>query len=121
MRLVFTACLLVCGLQAGCAQHRIPAIDPTGEHIFSGTTTLASHDLLGGGLFHRHHQPPAAVAPAAVAIDPQVKPPCAPPVEAVPVIPVVPVPIVAVPQNPVPVAITAPPPACEPPPERGPE
>jgi hypothetical protein len=123
LRFVLAVGLFACGWQSGCAQHRIPAIDPTGEHIFSGTTTLASHDLFNGGLFHKHHQPAAAgvVAPAAVAVDPQIKPPCAPPIEAVPVVPLVPVPIVAVPQNPLPVAIAGPPVACEPPAYRGPE
>jgi uncharacterized repeat protein (TIGR01451 family) len=90
--------------QLGCAQCRIPAIDQTGQHIFAGTTTLANHNLLNGGLFH-HRQQPAAVAPIAV-VDPLVKPPCQPPVEAVPVVPVVPLataPVVAVPQNPLPV------------------
>src|SRR5688572_29472237 len=60
-----------CSGAVGCAQHRVPAIDPTGRHIFSGTTTLASHDW--GHLFH-HRQPaatapvgPLAVAPAIVA------------------------------------------------------
>lgn len=46
----------------GCAQHRIPAFDPTGERIFSGTTTLATHDWLHG-LFAHHRQPPAVVPP----------------------------------------------------------
>src|SRR5687767_5141672 len=41
---------LASGGMVGCAQHRLPAIDPTGQRIFSGTTTLAHHDLLGGGL-----------------------------------------------------------------------
>lgn len=113
LRLVVLAGLLACASQLGCAQCRIPAIDPTGEHIFSGTTTLASHDL--GGLFHRHHQP-AAVAPVA-AIGPPVQPPCQPPVqppvEAVPVVPVIPVaPIIAAPVQPV---------AAPCPLERGPE
>src|SRR6185295_1052622 len=94
-RSILCAALLGCGMQLGCANCRLPAIDPTGQHIFAGTTTLAHHDLLNGGLFHKHHQP-AAVA----AVDPPVKPPCQPPVEAVPVVPVVPVPVpvVAVPQ-----------------------
>jgi len=47
---------------AGCAQHRLPAIDPTGERIFSGTTTLATHDLLHG-LFSHHRQPPVVPPP----------------------------------------------------------
>src|SRR5207248_10835314 len=100
-RSVVCAALLTCALQLGCANCRLPAIDPTGQHIFSGSTTLASHDLLNGGFLHRHHQP-SAVAPVA-ALDLPVKPPCQPPIEAVPVIPVVPVPVVAVPQNPLPV------------------
>lgn len=103
LRVIFCAWLVAaCGVN-GCAQHRIPAIDPTGQHLFSGTTTLATHDWL-----HKHHQqtvvpvgPPVVAGPAAVA--PPVKPPCTPPVEAVPVIPVTPAPIVAIPQNPVPV------------------
>src|SRR5262245_44987677 len=102
------AALVACAGQLGCAQCRLPAIDPTGQHIFSGTTTLAHHDLLGGGLFHHHRQQPAAVAPVApiAVVDPPVKPPCQPPIEAVPVVPVVPLataPLVAVPQNPLPV------------------
>src|SRR5437762_10842382 len=89
LRLALAAGLFACAAQLGCAQCRIPAIDPTGQHVFAGTTTtLASHDLLSGGLFHRHHQP-AAVAPVA-AIEPAVKPPCPPPVEAIPVVPVIP-------------------------------
>jgi uncharacterized repeat protein (TIGR01451 family) len=105
-RRVLAAWLIVAGGLVGCAQHRIPAIDPTGQHIFSGTTTLASHDLLGR-LHHRHHQPqlvpvgPPVVAGPVAAVPAPVKPPCAPPIEAVPVVPVAPVPIVAVPQNPV--------------------
>src|SRR5262245_18289893 len=103
---VIAAALLACAGQLGCAQCRIPAIDPTGQHIFSGTTTIAHHDLLGGGLFHHRQQPAAvaAVAPIAV-VDPPVQPPCYPQVQAVPVVPVVPLapaPVVAVPQNPLP-------------------
>jgi uncharacterized repeat protein (TIGR01451 family) len=105
-RLAVAAWFIIASGPLGCAQHRIPAIDPTGQHIFSGTTTLASHDWLHG--LHKHHQPqtvpvgpPIVAGPAAVAPVP-VKPPCTPPIEAVPVIPVTPVPIVAAPQ-PVPV------------------
>src|SRR5262245_24212590 len=119
-RLALAIGLLACSCQLGCAQHRIPAIDRTGEHLFSGTTTLATHDLLHGGLFHKHHQP-AAVAPVAAVAPPPIQPPCNPPVEAVPVVPVVPAPVVAVPQNPLPAAIVAPAPACEPAAYRGPE
>lgn len=104
--------LLLCVWQAGCAQIRIPAIDPTGEHIFAGTTTLAPHEGLRGGL-HGQNQPAVAVAPAATAIAPPVKPPCAPPVEAVPVVPFVPAPVVAVPQNPLP-AVPVVPAVCGP-------
>ncbi len=108
--------MLACVWQLGCAQCRLPAIDPTGQHIFSGTTTLANHDLLGGGLFHHRQQP--AVAPAApvapvapLAVAPPVQPPCQPPIEAVPVVPVLPAaPLVAVPHNPLPVM----PVACNP-------
>src|SRR4051794_28369682 len=103
-------------LPSASAQFAIPAIDPTGQHIFNGKTTLA-HDFPGSGLFHKNQAPtpiappiiaapaaPVAVAPTApIAIAP-VKPPCTPPVEAVPVFPVVPQPIIAVPQNSFPVA-----------------
>jgi len=98
-----------CASQLGCAQCRLPAIDPTGQHIFSGTTTtLATHELLNGGLFH-HRQQPTAIAPVS-AIEAPVKPPCQPPVEAIPVVPVVPLapaPVVAVPHNPLPVMLVA--------------
>jgi uncharacterized repeat protein (TIGR01451 family) len=112
-------CLAAISGLIGCAQHRIPAIDPTGQHLISGTTTVASHDLLHG-LFHRHHQPsvvpvgpPVIAGPAAAAPAP-VQPPCTPPIEAVPVIPVVPAPVVAVPQNPLPPAVLVVPAACPP-------
>src|SRR5262245_6271131 len=92
-RLVIAAWLIAASGFAGCAQHRIPAIDQTGQHLFSGTTTLATHDLLHG-LFHKHHQatvvpvgPPIVTGPAVAPPDP-VKPPCSPPIEAVPVVPV---------------------------------
>jgi uncharacterized repeat protein (TIGR01451 family) len=113
-RVSIAAWLIVSGL-FGCAQHRIPAIDPTGQSLFSGTTTLASHDL--GGLFHRHREP-AVVAPAQ-AIAPAAPPPCMPPIEAVPVVPVIAAPIMAVPQNPLPAVVVPPP--CEEPVYRGPE
>jgi uncharacterized repeat protein (TIGR01451 family) len=103
MRWLIAAALAASCSQPGCAQHRLPAIDPTGERIFSGTTTLALHDLFHGGL-HRHHQPqPAAVAPvtpiavvpaapaAPLAVVPVAPPPCTPPVAVTPVVPVVPV------------------------------
>jgi uncharacterized repeat protein (TIGR01451 family) len=102
--------LIAGGGQSGCAQHRIPAIDPTGQSIFSGTTTLASHEF-GHGLFHKHHQPQAAPA-AATAVVPAVQPPCMPPVQVVPVVPVIPQPVVAVPQYPLPASVI--PVACGP-------
>jgi uncharacterized repeat protein (TIGR01451 family) len=88
--------LVAGGASTGCARHQIPAIDPTGQHIFSGTTTLASHDWL----FHRHHDAQPAVAPVAapaVTVAP-IQPPCTPPVAVVPVAP--PQPLVAVPLAP---------------------
>src|SRR6478735_2491637 len=109
-RVAMFAWLLVAGGPPGCAQHRIPAIDPTGQHIFSGTTTFAAHDWLGGGLLHKHQQQtvvpvgPPVIAGPAVAQPPPTKPPCMPPVEAIPVVPMAP-PIVAVPQNPLPAVV----------------
>lgn len=107
------AALLLSGCAVGCAQIRIPAIDPTGERFFSGTTTLESH-----GLFHhkRDPQPAVAVAPPVVTqpvvaqpavpvlpVLPAAPPPCTPPVAAVPLVavPVAPVPIATVPVQPV--------------------
>src|SRR5437867_1976964 len=122
-QLIIVAALLAGSLQPGRAQIRIPAIDPTGQHILSGsTTTLAGHDWPGSGLFHKQQPvvpvgPPIIAAPTAAAPVP-VKPPCAPPVEAVPVFPVVPQPVIAVPQNPPPViASPAPVPSAPPGPE----
>ncbi len=81
----------------GCAQVRLPAIDPSGQRIFSGgSTTLAGPDC---PLFTR---PAAATMAPPVALGPAVKPPCNPPVVAVQ--PIVAVPIVAVPVVAVPVA-----------------
>lgn len=112
IRLLSVAAILaISGWQSGCAQCRLPAIDPTGEHLFAGTTTLASHDWLKGGHFHKHGQTAPAAAPLAAA--PPVKPPCTPPIEAVPVVPVMPVPVVAVPQNPLP-AVPVVPAVCGP-------
>src|SRR5437868_5554223 len=111
-QLIIVAALLAGSLQPSRAQIRIPAIDPSGQHILSGsTTTLAGHDWPGSGLFHKQPSvvpvgPPIIAAPIAVAPVP-VKPPCAPPVEAVPIVPLVPQPVIAVPQNSFPV--TAPP------------
>jgi uncharacterized repeat protein (TIGR01451 family) len=85
---------------AGCAHMQIPAIDPTGQGLFAGTTSFEKHH----GLFHKHHAPqPAAVAPVIAApplavqpvvvppavVQPAVvPPPCAPPIQTVPVVPV---------------------------------
>src|SRR5215217_5991033 len=33
-------CLAMAGLLGGCAQWRVPAIDPSGEGIFAGTTAV---------------------------------------------------------------------------------
>src|SRR5439155_766248 len=122
-QLIIVAALLAGSLQPGRAQIRIPAIDPSGQHIFSGsTTTLAGHDWPGSGLFHKQPSvvpvgPPIIPAPTAVPPLP-VKPPRMPPIEPVPVVPVVPQPVIAVPQNPLPV-IAAPAPVASAPP--GPE
>ena len=88
---------IVAAFAGGC---RIPAIDPTGERIFTGgTTTLASHDLAHCLPHHREA--------------PVVQPPCAPPIEVVPVVvQPAPQPIVAVPQ-PAPLAVL--PVSCGPP------
>ena len=107
------AFLLAFGGQIGVAQIRIPAIDPTGQHIFSGTTTLAPCASLTSGLLPKHGQPAAAVAPTVPIVAPPVKPPCLPQVEAVPVVPVVPVPVVAIPQYPLP-AVPVVPAVCGP-------
>ena len=85
----------------GCSHLRLPAIDPSGQRIFSGgSTTLAGPDC---PLFTR---PAVATTAPAVVAGPVVKPPCTPPVVAqpvvaVPVVPVVAVPIVAVPVAPI--------------------
>ena len=102
---------------AGC---QFPAIDQSGQRIFSGgSTSLAHHDH---GLFHHHHRdrtppavPVAVVPPAApVVVAPPaavVAPPCNPPVAVIPVQPA-PQPLVAVPAVPV---IPVQPVACAPP------
>ncbi len=97
------ACLL-----AGC---QFPAIDQSGQRIFSGSTSIAHHD---GGLFHHRRDPapvPAAVTPPVVApptvvvpgtpavVVPAAQPPCNPPIAVVPVVPQPPV--VAVPVVPI--------------------
>jgi uncharacterized repeat protein (TIGR01451 family) len=65
---------------AGCAGHRVPAIDPTGRRIFSGATTTIVSPLAECPLLHPS---PRAAQPAAVL--PTVPSPCQPaPVVAVP-------------------------------------
>src|SRR5438045_1395730 len=122
-QLIIVAALLAGSSQPGRAQIRIPAIDPTGQHILSGaTTTLAGHDWPGSGLFHKQPSvvpvgPPIIAPPSAVAPTP-VQPSCTPPVEAVPIVPLVPQPVIAVPQNSFPVtAPSAPVPSAPPGPE----
>ena len=83
------ASLLTAMTGLGCAQVRLPAIDPSGQRIFSGgTTTLVGPNC---PLFTR----PAVMTPA-------VQPPCATPVVTQPIVaqpivvqPVIPVPVVA--------------------------
>ena len=91
---------------AGC---QFPAIDPSGQRIFSGGTTGLAHH---GGLFHHHRNQPAvpvAVAPAAVVPAPAV------PVVPTPVVPVVPVVPVKPPCTPPPIAMVQPPAIAAPP------
>lgn len=96
--------LLLLTAAVGCSHLRLPAIDPSGQRIFSGgSTTLAGPDC---PLFTR---PAVATTTPAVVAGPIVKPPCTPPVVAQPVLvvpaaPVVAVPVVAVPVVAVPVA-----------------
>lgn len=106
LRQVLTLLLMASGSGLGCAQHRIPAIDPTGQSIFSGTTTLAAHDLFA----HKHRRNEAVPAAPTAPVAP-VQPPCTPPVEVVPVVPLVSQPLVAVPQ---PAAVPVIPVACGP-------
>jgi uncharacterized repeat protein (TIGR01451 family) len=97
------ALLAWCGV-CGC---HLPAIDPTGQRIFSGDSTgLAHHELPGAGLFHHHGDRAPAAVPAT--------PVCAPSPQEVPVIvgPVaVPQPIVPLPAPP-PIAVPVQPAAC---------
>jgi uncharacterized repeat protein (TIGR01451 family) len=119
----------VCLVVAGC---QFPAIDQSGQRIFSGGgTSLAHHD---GGLFHRRDPvpmpaagvptvvvpgPPAVVAPAAppcnppVVVGPLVQ---QPPVIAVPVVPIQPVacgPAGRIEQTPLPPKLQIAGPVCE--------
>jgi uncharacterized repeat protein (TIGR01451 family) len=91
---------------AGC---QFPAIDQSGQRIFSGgTTPLAAHDY-GHGLFHHHHRGPAPiVAPIAAPVAAPIAAPmavpapaCAPPIVVGPVVQPAPQPLVAVPAVPV--------------------
>jgi uncharacterized repeat protein (TIGR01451 family) len=129
-RLLLLVAFVAATLPSASAQFQLPAIDPSGQHVFNGTTTFA-HDGPISGLFHKNQAPtpigppiiaaPAVpAAPAAPIVVAPVKPPCTPPVEAVPIVPVVPVvpqPIIAVPQGSFPVT---PPPTVIPSPP-GPE
>jgi uncharacterized repeat protein (TIGR01451 family) len=97
-KLLCLLALVAAGLGSGCA---LPAIDPSGEGIFSGTTTFAS--LSECPIFaHHHRQAPAAAIPAGPpVIGPLVGPPstCAPPIP-VAVAPPPPPEIIAVPMTP---------------------
>ncbi len=97
-----TSLLLIAAV--GCSHLRLPAIDPSGQRIFTGgSTTLAGPDC---PLFTH---PAAATTPPAIVAGPAVKPPCNPPIVAQPVVAV---PIVAVPVAAVPAPIQQP--ACGP-------
>jgi uncharacterized repeat protein (TIGR01451 family) len=100
------ALLAWCGV-CGC---QLPAIDQSGERIFSGETTgIAHHELPGAGLFHHHRNPTPAAAPTT--------PVCAPAPQELPAIvgPVaVPQPIAPLPPPP-PIAVPVQPAACGPP------
>jgi hypothetical protein len=90
--------LLLLMAAVGCSHLRLPAIDPSGQRIFSGgSTTLAGPDC---PLFTR---PAVATTTPAVVAGPIVKPPCTPPVVAQPVLVVPAAPVVVVPVAPVPV------------------
>ncbi|HUE74230.1 MAG TPA: hypothetical protein VMP01_25340 [Pirellulaceae bacterium] len=65
----------------GCAGHRVPAIDPSGERIFSGASTAIVSPFAECPLFHP--SPPRGTVPAA--------PACAPVQPVVPVLPAMPV------------------------------
>jgi hypothetical protein len=95
IRLAGLARLALAAWLAACAGCRLPAIDPTGRHIFSGeSTSLAFDHFHDGPLFgHKHGQPaPAAPGCAPTEVGPLV--PAGPPIVAVPAAP--PVPIVPV-------------------------
>jgi hypothetical protein len=68
--------LLLASLLAALRLPRIPAIDPTGQGLFAGTTTIEPH-----GLFHKHgghrQSPSHQRFPQPVAVQPAVvQPPC---------------------------------------------
>jgi len=89
--------LAVLALALSAAGCQFPAIDQSGERIFSGgTTSLAHHDH---GLFHHHHEPAPAV-PAVVTPPAAAAPACAPPVVVGPVVQPLPQPVIAVPAVP---------------------
>ncbi len=110
--LIVVSALAIVLASAGC---QFPAIDPSGQRIFSGgSTPLAHHDH---GLFHHRGPAPAAgpviVAPPATAAPAAVAPaPSCPPVVVGPVVQPAPQPLVAVPAVPV---IPIQPVACGPP------
>lgn len=86
-KLALFAALLTALATGGCA---IPAIDPSGEGIFSGRTSLVS--LKECPLLHHHRQPPLAAIPngppgMGPVVGPLVGPPsaCGPPVVSIPI------------------------------------
>jgi uncharacterized repeat protein (TIGR01451 family) len=101
----FLAALIWAVSGSGCAGHRVPAIDPTGEHIFSGASTWVVSPVRECPLFHPSPGQPAPAAPACA----PVLPPVQPPIVAAP-LPSCPQPLAAVVQP-----IPQPAPACNPP------
>ena len=91
--------LLLMMAAVGCSHLRLPAIDPSGQRIFTGgSTALAAPDC---PLFAR---PAVAATTPAVVAGPVVKPPCTPPLVGQPIVAVpvpVAVPVVAVPVAPI--------------------
>ena len=74
----FTAVMLTAALGLGCAQKLpIPAIDPSGDRIFSGTTTLATPSLANCALLNPRGPVGAGVSQPLPA--PPFQPPCAAP------------------------------------------
>jgi uncharacterized repeat protein (TIGR01451 family) len=101
----FLAALIWVVSGSGCAGHRVPAIDPSGEHIFSGASTSIISPLAESPFLHPSRPQPAAVIPACAPVLPPVQPPIA---------------VAPVPSCPQPLAVVAQPipqpaPACTPP------